>query len=41
MFAQRRQREAWLRAAGFEKPDEEQQPKNVATNAAFMPWRRD
>ena len=41
MDTQRGQREARLRAAGFEEPDEETRKRNLETNAAFMPWPRD
>lgn len=41
MDTRRRQREARLRAAGFEEPDDEQRAKNLATNVALMPWPRD
>jgi transcriptional regulator with XRE-family HTH domain len=41
MDTRRRQREARLRAAGFEEPDDEQRTKNLATNVALMPWSRD
>ena len=40
MDTQRRQREARLRAAGFDEPDEETRKRNLETNAAFMPWPR-
>lgn len=41
MDAQRRQREARLRAAGFEEPDEETRARNLSANVAHMSWPRD
>ena len=41
MDALRRQREARLRAAGFEEPDDETRTRNLATNVGLMPWPRD
>ena len=35
------EREAGLRAAGFEEPDAEQRKANLATNAALMEWPRE
>ena len=37
----RRQREARLREAGFEEPDDDQRTRNLATNLALMPWPTD
>ncbi len=37
----REEREARLRAAGFEEPDAEQRKANLATNVALMEWPRD
>ena len=41
IHAQRDEREARLRAAGFEEPDDEQRKANLATNVALMEWPRD
>ena len=41
MDTRRRQREARLRAAGFEEPDDDQPTRNRATNVALMPWPTD
>ncbi len=41
MDTRRRQREARLRAAGFEEPDHDQRTRNVATNVALTPWPTD
>lgn len=41
IHAQRDKREARLRAAGFEEPDDEQRKANLATNVALMEWPRD
>lgn len=38
--AQREAREARLREAGFEEPDEEQRRANLATNVALLEWPR-
>ena len=40
MDAQREEREARLREAGFEEPDAEQRKANLATNVALMEWPR-
>ena len=40
MDAQREEREARLRAAGFEEPDAEQRKGNLATNVGLMEWPR-
>lgn len=37
----RRQREARLRAVGFEEPDDETRTRNLATNVGPMPWPAD
>ena len=36
--AEREEREARLRDAGFEEPDEERRRANLATNVALMKW---
>ena len=41
MDTRRRQREARLRAAGFEEPNDETRTRNLATNLGLMPWPRD
>ena len=38
--AEREEREAQLREAGFEEPDEEQRRVNLATNVALLEWPR-
>jgi len=38
--AEGEEREARLREAGFEEPDEEQRKANLATNVALMEWPR-
>ena len=38
--AEREEREARLREAGFEDPDEEQRRANLATNVALLEWPR-
>ena len=38
--AEREEREARLREAGFEEPDEEQRRANLATNVALLEWPR-
>ena len=38
--AEREAREARLREAGFEEPDEEQRRENLATNVALLEWPR-
>ena len=38
--AEREAREARLREAGFEEPDEEQRRANLATNVALLEWPR-
>ena len=38
MDTRRRRREARLRAAGFEEPDEETRTRNLGTNVGLMPW---
>ena len=38
MDAERQQREARLREAGFEEPDAEQRKDNLATNMALLAW---
>ena len=39
--AERQEREARLRDAGFEEPDEEQRKANLATNVELMEWPRE
>ena len=39
--SRREEREASLRAAGFEEPDAEQRKANLATNVALMEWPRE
>lgn len=39
--AEREEREARLRDAGFEEPDEEQRRANLATNVALLEWPRE
>ncbi len=39
--AEREEREARLREAGFEEPDEEQRKANLATNVGLMEWPRE
>ena len=39
--SRREEREARLRAAGFEEPDAEQRKANLATNVALMEWPRE
>lgn len=41
MDTRRRQREARLRAAGFEEPDEDQRTRSLARNVALKPWPTD
>ena len=41
MDTRRRQREARLRAAGFEEPDEEMRTSNLAASVPLRPWPRD
>ena len=41
MDTRRRQREARLRAAGFEEPNEETRTRNLEPNVALIPWPTD
>ena len=41
IHSRREEREARLRTAGFEEPDDEQRKANLATNVALMEWPRD
>ena len=41
MDTRRRQREARLRAAGFEEANDDQRTRNLATDVALMPWPTD